>query len=165
MIPKMSEIIERALHYWESDEKWTQGTDAKQGELACSPLDPHATSWCAQGVLIRSINDFVPSAYTSPRDRVESGWLELLHRVMAFMSDRVPDDWAKRQAKIHQSAYVVFDKAGVSNPCQCPGCKSGLGQAVSKEQWKNIIRYNDSPTTTFEDVRLVFKQALADLTE
>jgi len=174
LIPKLSTVLEHALDLLESSDNWCQGTDAQKNvmvllpstsflkdtiglpdevlkvaqeyrsQAACHPNDPEATTWCSQGVLIRSIYDLT-GWHPSPHGEE---YLTLLRRAMAFLADHIEPEW------IDQKVGKLVGTAG----CKCSICTD-----EKVKHARHVVVFNDDSETTFEDVRLLFKRALSTL--
>lgn len=160
-------VLEKALDVIGTSEKWVKGHDAvntrnrvmkplisaamkylKESEpipvsdmriemvpQPVDPRDPSANAFCSQGAVIRAIQLLC----LDPRfrnDGFDRYGAEILNKTLRFVSDHIPEDYVER---VHRE------------------------KGISERECRNIVRFNDDPDTTYEDVRLCFKKALHSL--
>lgn len=133
--------------------------EVEQKKVPCSPTDPSAFAWCAQGAVNKAMYDLCGKAplYSYLAGEKAAEHRTLFIRVMELVSDQVPDDWWRMHIERTEAEHSCTDVPS------CPTCSSI--KAAKEGAHKSIVAYNDSKDTTFEDVRLCFKRALAELTE
>jgi hypothetical protein len=82
----------------------------------------------------------------------------LFARTMQYVSDQISEEWFDEMFAKWKEQHVLH---------QCVACHHGEMCVQARElelnRPKSIVGFNDDKRTTFEDVRLLFKQALHSL--
>lgn len=122
------QVIEGVLKVWETSDQWCQGHDAtnrnkkviqgrfdlKTGKPFSKPIikdepvdprSPFATSWCAQGAVIRSM------CLLALRNFDKSPDIDLLQHTLRYVSNFIPEDWVDEM----KEANPHVDPSGFQN--------------------------------------------------